>query len=159
MKNDQKTEEQLNLELPTNVVNIEETRKEERLRDEFELVRITKPVYVFDAKEAKVRSLGAARIAKFREKQAEKGLTSALVPSAILEKVKEKGGWNEWIDAQKVTTFFEKVVEKEVIREVMKEVARDISVEPAQDKADKMLGKRVRSMPGARGWLVRWLLS
>jgi hypothetical protein len=78
-----------------NVVSIAEPRLEERAI-ELGLVRERRPVFVFDAGEAKKRGGSAERMAKMRAKQSEAGLRPAPVPAAILDAVKAVGGWEKW---------------------------------------------------------------
>lgn len=78
-----------------NVTSIVEPRLEERAI-ELGLVRERRPVFVFDATEAKKRGGSAERMAKLRDKQAAAGLRPAAVPAALLAQVKEAGGWEAW---------------------------------------------------------------
>lgn len=85
---------------PAPVHDITQTRREDRLRDEFALVRVKAPVYIEDKKEAQKRKGSAERMAKMRERQAEKGLKTVPVPSVIADEVKAKGGWDEWLKSK-----------------------------------------------------------
>lgn len=111
--------------------------KETALRDNYDLVRTKVPVYLEDqelAKERRAKALAAARSADYREKKkAESGLTLAMTPVDVVAKVKELGGWPQWLEAQKTIVVQEKQVEviKEVIKEV--EIIKEVEVQVTRD--------------------------
>ena len=84
-----------------NVHDIGEPRRDERLANEFDLVRVRAPVYVLDQAAARQRSAGAERVAKHRGKQAAAGLIPTTAPAEIVAQVKAAGGWPAWFEIQK----------------------------------------------------------
>lgn len=83
-----------------NVHDLVEPRRDERLADEFDLVRLRAPVYVLDQAAARKRSKGAERVARHRERQAAAGLVPTTAPADLVEQVKAAGGWPAWQQAQ-----------------------------------------------------------
>lgn len=107
-----------NGEAAPGVPSITQARVEARLQNEFDLVRLHGPVYVQDKKAAAARSAGAERVAKHRQKLAAEGLRPTAVPAALLDEVKNAGGWAEWqakkdaAAAPPPPQIIEKIVEK-----------------------------------------------
>lgn len=86
---------------PAPVHDITEPRRDERLRDEFALVRERRPVYVLDTKEAAKRKGSAERMDRMRKRKAEAGLTTMTnVPATLADQVKTAGGWEQWLQAR-----------------------------------------------------------
>lgn len=158
------------------VPSIIRARADARLAEEFDLVRVTAPVYIQDKKAAAARTAGAERVARHRQKLADEGRRSAAVPVAVLDQVKAAGGWDQW-QAQKAASAIPPepqviVVEKKV--EVRVEVPgpeRQVRVEvpgperqvPApigkRDSASISLGRAVQRLTGWRRALVRFALG
>ena len=136
------------------VTDISEARAEARLAKEFDLVRVRAPVYVLDSKAAAVRSAGAERVAKHREKAEALGLKPATVPVALLAAVKAAGGWSEWEKAAKPAPVVQ-VVDRVVDRIVEIKVAKPLS---QADTVSIDLGRRVQKLSGWRSKFVSWLL-
>ncbi len=94
----------------------EREKKETDLRDRYDLVRVKSPVFVEDqalAKERRAKALAAARSAEYREKKkAESGLILSMTPVDVVAKVKESGGWPQWLASQAITKEPEKPVVK-----------------------------------------------
>jgi hypothetical protein len=144
------------------VTDITDARRDERLRDEFSLVPETRRVYVLDAGEAKKKKGSADRMARLREKQTAAGLVQTTAPADVVAKVKEVGGWPQFLalagekkEDFSVTgsgggavviervevpvevireVFVDRVVEKMVEVEVIKEVVTEKIVEKIVEK-------------------------
>lgn len=162
-----------------NVTSIVEPRLEERAI-EIGLVRERRPVFVFDASEAKKRGGSAERMAKLRIKQSEAGLRPAAVPAALLEQVKEAGGWEAW-EAKKKTLaplIVEKIIEvpgpERIVhvevpgpeRVVNVEVERRVEVQvpvpikmDVRDTESLNLGRSMQKLTGWKATLMKWLLK
>lgn len=123
--------------------------KEGKLLDDYDLVRLKAPVYVEDqelAKERRAKALAAARSADYREKKkAESGLILAMTPIDIAAKVKELGGWPQWLETQKTTVVKEVQVIKEVpvTKEVEKVVYQDRIVQVETIKEVPVFNERI----------------
>lgn len=147
----------------SNVVSITEPRLEDRAI-EIGLVRERRPVFVFDASEAKKRGGSAERMAKMRAKQNEAGLRSAPVPAAILEAVKAAGSWDKW-QAQIATIAVPPAPQTiEKIREVPgPPVPGPERIVPAKvgsrDLESLSLGRAVQKLTGWRKALARFALG
>ena len=64
------------------------------------LVRVDKPVFVYDAKLAKQKSGNAERQSRFREKRAAQGLVTAQIPAEVADRLKALGGdWSLMLGA------------------------------------------------------------
>lgn len=138
------------------ITSITDERREARLRDEFDLVRVKREIYELLPGAAKKKAGSAERVAKFREKQAAAGLVPTAVPAALLAEVKEAGGWLAWQAKQAAPAS--PSVEVEVIRtvEVVKTVERVLT---AVERQDLDAGHRVNRLSGWRRAVVRLLLG
>lgn len=133
------------------------------------LIREHRPVFIYDKKLAAEKSGNAARQAKFREKQAEKGIVKADIPAALLEQVRVLGGWPEWIAAQKKVEIQEKTVIKEVLvagKDVPGPVVyKDKIIEKpvmritAEQKRALKVGEQAVALIGWRLKIARWLIG
>jgi hypothetical protein len=142
----------------TNVSDISAERRDQRLRDEFDLVPAKVPVYFLDRELSKARSESADRVAKHRAKQAATGLKTASVPGDLLEKVKCAGGWNEFVAECKQV----QVERVEVVKEVQVEVVKEVflpSLTSVSDSEKLAVGSCVLSLKGWKKSLVLWLLK
>lgn len=143
------------------VPNIARARTDARLVEEFDLVRVTAPVYIQDKKAAAARTAGAERVARHRQKLAEEGRRPASVPVAVLDQVKAAGGWDQW-QAQKAAAA---VPPAPLVVEVEKkvEVPGPERLVPApigkRDSASISLGRAVQQLTGWRKGLVRFALG
>lgn len=172
----QEHQNQLEIEIEQQAADLSDLAKLSAEVQDKGLVREHRPVFIFDKKLAQEKSGNAARQAKFREKQAEKGLVKIDVPAAVFAEVKEKGGWNEWISAQKVIETKEKIIEisvpgPTVIQEKIVEVAvqgptiiqekiviqHDLRL-TAEQKKSLQVGEEVRNGKGFRALLARKLM-
>ena len=145
------------------VPSIARARADARLAEEFDLVRVTSPVYIQDRKAAAARTAGAERVARHRQKLADEGRRPAAVPVAVLDQVKAAGGWEQW-QAQKAAAA---VPPAPQVVEVEKRVAvpgpeRLVQV-PAKlgsrDLESLSLGRAVQQLTGWRSALVRFALG
>lgn len=149
------------------VPSIAAERKDARLADEFDLVRVHAPVYVLDKKAAAARSAGAERVAKHRQKLANEGMRPSAVPAALLDEVKTAGGWAEWqaktaaaavppepviVEKRVEVAGPERVVEKRV------EVQVPAKLSP-RELAALGLGKKLQNLTGWRLALARFALG
>lgn len=88
------------IEPVSNVHDISDQRRDERLASEFSLVRVKSPVYMEDREEARKRTGNAERQARHRERLAEAGLVPTAVPADVLAQVRLAGGWPAWLASQ-----------------------------------------------------------
>lgn len=153
------------------VPSIARARADTRLAEEFDLVRVTAPVYIQDKKAAAARTAGAERVARHRQKLADEGRRPAAVPVAVLDEVKALGGWAQW-QAQKAAAAVPpapQVVEVEKKVEVRVEVPgperlveKRVEV-PAkfdtQDLESLSLGRAVQQLTGWRRALAQFALG
>lgn len=154
------------------ITSITDERREARLIDEFDLVRVRREIYELLPGAAKKKAGSAERVAKFREKQAAAGLVPTAVPAALLAEVKDAGGWPAWqakqtevLPAQPVPPVeVVKVVEVEV--EVEVEVIKTVevirNVERAFTAAEReclAVGHQINTLTGWRRAVVRLLLG
>lgn len=156
---------ELREEVAPGVPNIARERTDARLIEEFDLVRVTVPVYMQDKKAAAARTAGAERVARHRQKLADEGRRPAAVPVAVLDEVKAAGGWDQW-QVQKAAAavpLVPQVVEVEKKVEVRVEVPGPERLVPApigkRDSASISLGRAVQQLTGWRRGLVRFALG
>lgn len=147
------------------------------------LVRVDKPVFVYDANLAQQKSDNALRQARFREKRAARGLVAAQIPAEIVEKLKAAGGdWSKLTQVQvqevRVEVPVEVVKTIEVIKEVrvevpveiiktveiVKEVRVEVHGKPvlklsAEQKKTFLLGQKVQDLSGFRRFLVQKIVG
>lgn len=137
------------------ITSITDERREARLRDEFDLVRVKREIYELQPGAAKKKAGSAERVAKFREKQAAAGLVPTAVPAALLAMVKTAGGWEPWLQAKQFAPALPPV---EVIKtvEVVKTVERVLT---AAERQDLDAGHRINTLTGWRRAIVRLLLG
>lgn len=125
------------------------------------LVREHRPVFVYDAKQAKEKTGNAARQARLREKRAAQGLVTAQIPAEIVDRLKAVGGdWSRLLGAMGAPpnpapvsppggdlTCVEKAANQEV-REVIKEVIKEVRVEvPGPERIiEKIIEKPVQKL-------------
>ena len=145
------------------VPSIARARADARLAEEFDLVRVTSPVYIQDRKAAAARTAGAERVARHRQKLADEGRRPAAVPVAVLDQVKAAGGWEQW-QAQKAAAAVPpapQVVEVEKRVEVpgperLVQVPAKLG---SRDLESLSLGRAVQQLTGWRSALVRFALG
>ena len=154
-------------EVAPGVPSIAKARADARLAKEFDLVRVTAPVYIQDKKAAAVRTAGAERVARHRQKLADEGRRSAAVPVAVLDQVKAAGGWDQW-QAQKAAAAVPpapQVVEVEKRVEVPgpeRLVEKRVEVPTklgSRDLESLSLGRAVQQLTGWRRALVHFALG
>ena len=158
----------------TNVVQIQTPvlPDEDKLRKDFDLVRIKAPVYVWDKKKAAERTAGAERVEKFRKKQAAEGLRPASVPVIVLDAVKAAGGWQAWQEetaasaeaaaTEKATATTAAAIEKANIAEAA-EAAAKAAAQGAAAKAEAAeaaapppeIAEEVRAAGGWTEWITQ----
>lgn len=155
-------------ETPQNTItSITDERREARLLDEFDLVRVKREMYELLPGAAKKKAGSAERVAKFREKQAAAGLVPTAVPAALLAEVKDAGGWPAWqakqaaqvLPAQSVPPVeVVKTVEVEVVKvvEVVRTVERAFT---AAERQDLEAGHRINTLTGWRRAVVLLLIN
>lgn len=151
------------------VPSIARARADARLAEEFDLVRVTSPVYIQDRKAAAARTAGAERVARHRQKLADEGRRPAAVPVAVLDQVKAAGGWDQW-QAQKAAAAVppapqvvevekrvevpgpERLVEKRVEVQVPAKIS-------SRDLESLSLGRAVQQLTGWRRVLAHFALG
>lgn len=150
-------------EMPINdVTSITDERKEARLRDEFDLVRVKREMYELLPGAAKKKAASTERVAKFREKQAAAGLVPTAVPAALVSEVKAAGGWDSWLQAMTAPAAPSAPVAVEVVKEIVKTVEVIKTVErplTAAEREDIAAGQRLARLTGWRRVVVRFLTS
>jgi len=141
----------------------DQTIEEIELADKYDLVAVRS--FIKDPKKARVRTKGAERQARFLEAKAQVGLVKEFVPVALIAQVKAAGSWDAWsaLQAKAVSTAPVSVLPASLPGPVAQSV--DLSVPgpvaiatPVVSEAE-ILGERVKSLGGAKGWLVRRLLA
>lgn len=137
----------------------EELERQRREEEELRLVLKEKGLvatraFIKDPKSAKTKSKVAARVARFREGQKERGLVSTAVPATVAAAVKMAGGWQQWQDGLRAATPPERPIDQQ--RPPPGQQAPELS---AEDRRDLDLGRRVRGLVGWRARAVRWLVS
>lgn len=70
--------------------------------------------YIRDEEKAEKLTNNAERQKRFLEKKKESGETKAFVPVAVAEAIKEKGGFDAWLESQKTIVQVEKITEIQV---------------------------------------------
>ena len=147
----------------------------------FGLVRVDKPVFVYDAKLAKQKSANAERQARFREKSAAKGLVTAQIPAEIVEKLKAVGGdWlkltHEVVKNVEVpgpveyvekpmpgpVVYIDKVIEKFVpgpVQYVEKIVEKQTLKLTSEQKNCLLLGQKMQALTGFKRFLVKKIVG
>lgn len=134
-------------------------REEEELRRVLREKGLVQRTAFIKDPDTRKKSKGAARVAKFRERQREKGLTPAVVPATVAAAVAQAGGWTEWeaaIRASSATATPAQPAPAAPGPTVQPQRPPSLSV---QDQADLDVGRRVRGLTGWRGRAVRWLLG
>lgn len=134
---------------PTNVHDISEVRRDERLNNEFDLVRVRAPVYLLDKAAARQRSKGADRVAKHREKLAAEGLIPTSVPADLVAQVKAAGSWPAWLEAQKKAA--------EVAAKAAAEAAKPAPKPPAAPPFPSVLPPEIELQMRQAGSFDAWL--
>lgn len=150
---------------------IKQATEDAHLAAEHKLVAVR--AYILDEDKADKLTNNAERQKRFLEKKKESGETKAFVPVAVAEAIKEKGGFQAWLESEKVAPVVveklvpvpgpERIVEqiKEVpgperVVEVIKEVPAKLT---AEDGRLIGLGRSVESLSGWRRALVNALLK
>lgn len=140
------------------------------LANNYSLVAVR--AYVKDDEKAKAKNKNAERQAKFVAEKTAQGLVKDYVPAAISAQVKEAGGWQAWLEltlkAQSATlppvpvpVPVPGVQSVDLPASVLAVLPADLpglAASPVASEAEA-LGQRVKTLGGARGWLVRRLLA
>lgn len=138
------------------------------LANNYSLVAVR--AYVKDDEKAKAKNKNAERQAKFVAEKTAQGLVKDYVPASISAQVKEAGGWESWLalmqKAQSATlppVPVPGVQSVDLPAPVLAVLPADLpgpaaSGVPMSSEAEA-LGQRVKTLGGARGWLVRRLLA
>jgi hypothetical protein len=134
---------------PTNIHDISEPRRDERLATEFDLVRVRAPVYLLDRAAARERSAGAERVAKHREKQAAQGLIPTAAPADLVAQVKAAGSWPAWLEAQKKAA--------EVTAKAAAEAAKPPPKPPTAPPLPPVLPPEIEAQMRKAGGFSAWL--
>ena len=136
-----------------NVHDIGEPRRDERLADEFDLVRVRAPVYILDQAAARKRSKGAERVAKHREKQAAQGLVPTSAPADLVAQVKAAGSWPAWLEAQKKAVE----VAAKAAAEAASKAAKPAPKPPAAPPLPPVLPPQIEAQMRGAGGFDQWL--
>ncbi len=136
----------------------QQQREEEELRRVLREKGLVQRTAFIKDPDTRKKSKGAARVAKFRERQREKGLTPAVVPAAVAAAVAQAGGWTEWEAAIRAASATATPAQPAPAPAPAVEPQRQPALS-AQDQADLDLGRRIRGLTGWRGRAVRWLLG
>lgn len=136
-----------------NVHDIGEPRRDERLADEFDLVRVRAPVYMLDQSAARQRSAGAERVAKHREKQTAAGLIPTTAPAEIVAQVKAAGGWPAWFEVQKKATEVATRAAAEAATKAAKPAPKPPAAPPLPPLLTSELEAEMRKVGGFDSWM------
>lgn len=145
------------------ITSITDERREARLLDEFDLVRVRREIYELLPGAAKKRAGSAERVARFREKQLAAGLVPTAVPADLLAEVKAAGGWPQWLQAKQAAVLpAQPVPPVEVVKTVEVEVEVVRTVERAFTAAEReclAVGHQINTLTGWRRAIVRLLIN
>lgn len=144
-------------------------QRDAMLRDQHALVRERRPVFVLDETLAVARKGSAERMARKRQRDAERAAAAGVVrlaaelPAPLAAEIESAGGLAQWIAARPPATLpaAEPVIERvevpgpERIVETRVEVPAKLG---AADQRRLQIGQAVERLSGWRARLVRWLL-